>query len=196
MPAPIPAITHTAATVPDERVTAAAAARLAGISRHAVDKLVSAGYLRLIRADVGALIRRPSLSAGGALPVLQADTAAPDGTWRPYTGDAPTLSDAEWLLAQSGDWTGASTKAVAGAGYLLVGLGGVVTGVVRVLGRAPGAPAGKVRWRLELTGRLAGTLAEGRLKFGRGITPEEEQLVRDSVGMRYPAKRGGPFTWV
>ncbi|MCC3299488.1 hypothetical protein [Arthrobacter caoxuetaonis] len=196
MPPALPALTHTRPLVADEPISAAAAARLAGISRHAVDKLVSAGYLRLVRPDVEALLRRPFVAAGGALPVIQTDAAQRDGTWRPYAGDSVTLSDADWLLAQSGDWTGVNSKAVVDTGYLLVGLGGVVTGAVRVHGRAPGAPAGKVRWKLSLIGRLEGTLKEDRIRFGAETTPDEEKFVLDTAGMRYPAKRGGAFTWI
>lgn len=193
---PLPVITHTRPVVPDEPMSTAAAARLTGMSRHSIEKIVGGGYIDLIRSDVTRLGQEPYIVSGGTLPVIQTDVAEEDGTWRPYTGDALWLSDEDWLLAQSGDWSGISSKDVVEAGYMAVGLGGMVTGLVRVNGRAAGAPAGKIRWNLSLVGRLVGTLRDGQLSFGKDVTPTEAQVVRLTVGMRYAVRRGGAFTWI
>lgn len=192
----VPTITHVKAEVVDEPVSISAAARLTGMSRHSVEKIVGGGYIRLVRSDITALAREPFISAGGALPVVQTDVAETDGTWRPYTGDASWLTDADWLLAQAGDWTGVSSRAIVDAGYLAVGLGGMVTGIVRVEGRAPGAPAGRIRWRISLVGRLTSSLRAGGLSFGDDVSTQERELVLQTLGMRYPVRRGGAFTWV
>ncbi len=119
------------------RLSQAEARRQLGVHQNALSKLIDSGYLSLGEACVEAAARADFMSIeSGRVVVIQTDVAtvsAEDPSWRPYVGDGPGLTDAEWLDASRGDWHGFDPHQALAAGYALITLGSYVTGVIRLL---------------------------------------------------------------
>lgn len=196
-----PAITTTpAAPVIEEELTVNAAAALLGTQRRNIDKLRSSGYLAdLTPSSLNAIRTADFVSAGKQLPLIQtapAEAADEATEWRNWYGDAPTLSNEDWLNAQSGDWTGAGAERIEKAQYLAVGLGGIITGATRVLKAVPSEDPRKARFELQLLGRLTGDLKSGAKTFNDGASAEDLEFARSIVGKRYEPRAGGSIMWL
>lgn len=119
-------------------VSQAEARRQLSLHQNALSKLLNSGYLTLQEVCVEKAARADFLTiASGQVVVIQTDVAAESAevpSWRPYVGDGPELTDAEWLDANRGDWHGFDPHQALTAGYALVTLGSYVTGVIRLHG--------------------------------------------------------------
>lgn len=195
----LPEITTTPAEpILDEVLTPNAAAAYLNTARRNIAKLLESGYLADLSLSSLAPIRTADfVTAGGQLPLIQTAPAeeSTDG-WRKWWGDAPTLSDEDWLNAQRGDWTGAGADRIVKAGYLLVGLGGVITGVTKVIKAVPSSDPRKARFELELLGRLTGELKFFEKTFPETSTEEEQLFAFSLVGKRYEPRAGGSVMWL
>ncbi|GAA4034033.1 hypothetical protein GCM10023063_17450 [Arthrobacter methylotrophus] len=182
----------------DEVLTPNAAAAYLNTTRPNIAKLLASGYLRhLSMSSLTPLRKADFVTAGGSLPLIQTAPAeeSTDG-WRKWWGDAPHLSDADWLNAQRGDWTGAGAERIVKAGYLLVGLGGLITGVTKVIKAVPSGDPRKARFELQLLGRLTGELKSGDRFFNTEASDEDLALARSIVGKRYEPRAGGSVMWL
>lgn len=195
----VPVITLTPADpILDEVLTPNAAAAYLQTTRPNIAKLLTSGYLAdLSMSSLAPLRTADFVSAGGKLPLIQTAPAeeSTDG-WRKWWGDAPTLSDEDWLNAQRGDWTGAGADRIEKAGYLLVGLGGVITGVTKVIRAVPSGSPRKARFELELLGRLAGELKSFERTFPESLSAEDASFASRLVGKRYEPRAGGSVMWL
>jgi hypothetical protein len=195
----LPEITITPAEpILDEVLTLNAAAAYLGTARRNIAKLLESGYLADLSMSSLAPIRKADfVAAGGALPLIQTAPAEEStDSWRKRWGDAPSLSDEDWLNAQRGDWTGAGADRIVKAGYLLVGLGGIVTGVTKVIRAVPSADTRKARFELELLGRLTGELKTFEKTFPETSTEEDQLFAFNLVGKRYEPRAGGSVMWL
>lgn len=196
---PIPQITVTpAAPIIDEVLTPNAAAAYVDTPRPNISKLLAATYLQdLSMSSLEPLRKADFVSAGKQLPLIQTAPAEEStDDWRKWWGDAPTLSDEDWLNAQRGDWTGASPDRIAKVGYLLVGLGGIITGVTKVSRAVPSGHPRKARFELELLGRLTGDLRSNQKTFPETPSDEEQLFAFNLVGKRYKPLAGGSIMWL
>lgn len=195
----VPVITLTPADpILDEVLTPNAAAAYLQTTRPNIAKLLTSGYLAdLSMSSLAPLRTADFISAGGKLPLIQTAPAeeSTDG-WRKWWGDAPTLSDEDWLNAQRGDWTGAGADRIEKAGYLLVGLGGVITGVTKVIRAVPSGSPRKARFELDLLGRLAGELKSFERTFPESLSAEDASFASRLVGNRYEPRAGGSVMWL
>lgn len=189
-----------AAPVVEEELTVNAAAALLGTQRRNIDKLRSSGYLTdLTPASLNAIRTADFVSAGKQLPLIQtapAEAAAEGTDWRNWYGDAPALSNEDWLNAQRGDWTGAGAERIEKAQYLAVGLGGIITGATRVIKAVPSEDPRKARFELQLLGRLTGDLKSGAKTFNDEASAEDLEFARSIVGKRYEPRPGGSIMWL
>jgi hypothetical protein len=195
----LPEITLTpAAPVLDEVLTPNGAAAYLQTARRNIAKLLDAGYLKdLSLSSLDPIRKADFVSAGGQLPLIQTAPAEEStDDWRRWWGDAPALSDTDWLNAQRGDWTGAGPERIEKVGYLLVGLGGVITGVTKVLKAVPSGEPRKARFELELLGRLTGELKSFEKTFPETSTEEEQLFAFSLVGKRYEPRAGGSVMWL
>jgi hypothetical protein len=182
----------------EEELSPNAAAGYLFTSRANVTKLRTAGYLENLTIESLKPIRvADQVTAGGKLPLIQTAPAEPstDG-WRNWWGDAPYLSDTDWLNAQCGDWTGASAARIVDAGYLLVGIGGLITGVTKVLGAVPSGDPRKARFDLQLLGRLTGDVRSYQKVFPEDASDEDQLFAHSLVGKRYEPRAGGSVMWL
>jgi hypothetical protein len=182
----------------DEVLTPNAAAAYLQTARRNIAKLLDSGYLAdLSMSSLEPVRKADFVTAGGQLPLIQTAPAeeSTDG-WRKWWGDGSALSDEDWLNAQCGDWTGAGADRIVKAGYLLVGLGGVITGVTKVIRAVPSADTRKARFELELLGRLAGELKSYEKTFPETSTEEEQLFAFNLVGKRYEPRAGGSVMWL
>jgi hypothetical protein len=198
---PIPEITLTpAAPILDEVLTPNAAAAYLNTNRRNIAKLLAAGYLEdLALSSLNPIRIADFVSADKQLPLIQtapAEVAVENPDWRKWWGDAPTLSDEDWLDAQRGDWTGAGPERIEKVGYLLVGLGGVITGVTKVIRAVPSGDPRKARFELELLGRLTGDLRSFQKSFPESSSDEEQLFAHSLVGKRYEPRAGGSVMWL
>ncbi|QOT19255.1 hypothetical protein [Paenarthrobacter sp. YJN-5] len=195
----LPDITLTPADpVVDEVLTPNAAAAYLRTTRPNIAKVLAAGYLTdLSMSSLAPLRTADFVSAGGHLPLIQTAPAeqSTDG-WRKWWGDAPALSNEDWLNAQRGDWTGAGADRIEKAGYLLVGLGGLITGVTKVIRAVPSGSPRKARFELELLGRLTGDLKSFAKSFPETSTDEDQLFAFTLVGKRYEPRAGGSVMWL
>ncbi|MDO5863419.1 MULTISPECIES: hypothetical protein [Paenarthrobacter] len=195
----LPDITLTPADpILDEILTPNAAAAYLQSTRPNITKLLASGYLAdLTMSSLTPLRTAGFVSAGGQLPLIQTAPAEEStDDWRKWWGDAPTLSDEDWLNAQRGDWTGAGADRIERASYLLVGLGGVITGVTRVIKAVPSGSPRKARFELELLGRLTGELKSFEKSFPERPSDEEQLFAHSLVGKRYEPRAGGSVMWL
>lgn len=198
---PIPEITLSpAAPLPNEVFSLNGAAVFLGTGRSNVAKIKGAGYLADLTFESLKLLRLADfVSAGGQLPLIQtapAEEAHEPLGWRTWYGDAPHLSDQEWLDAQRGDWTGASAPRIVQAGYLGVGLGGLITGVAKVIRAVDSGDGRKARFELQLLGRLTSDVRTGAMTFPEGASVEDRNFAKALVGKRYEPKAGGSVMWL
>ncbi|MBG0738653.1 hypothetical protein IV500_04360 [Paeniglutamicibacter antarcticus] len=195
----LPELTITPAEpILDEVLTPNGAAAYLQTTRRNITKLLEAGYLKDLSLSSLAPIRKADLvSAGGKLPLIQT-APAEEGTddWRKWWGDAPTLSDKDWLNAQRGDWTGAGADRIEKVGYLLIGLGGVISGVTKVIKAVPSRDPRRARFELELLGRLTGELKSYEKTFPETSTEEEQIFAFTLIGQRYETRQGGSVMWL
>lgn len=195
----LPEITITPADpILDEVLTPNAAAAYLQTTRPNITKLLASSYLGdLSISSLDPIRKADFVAAGGQLPLIQTAPAeeSTDG-WRKWWGDAPSLSDEDWLNAQCGDWTGAGADRIVKAGYLLVGLGGIITGVTKVIRAVPSADTRKARFELELLGRLTGELKTFEKTFPETSTEEEQLFAFSLVGKRYEPRAGGSVMWL
>jgi hypothetical protein len=195
----LPEITVTPADpILDEVLTPNGAAAYLQTARRNIAKLLGAGYLQdLSMSSLDPVRKADFVAAGGQLPLIQTAPAeeSTDG-WRKWWGDAPTLSDEDWLNAQRGDWTGAGADRIEKVGYLLVGLGGVITGVTKVIKAVPSGDPRKARFELELLGRLTGEFKSFQKTFPETSTEEEQLFAFNLVGKRYETRQGGSVMWL
>lgn len=183
----------------EELLALGPAAALSGTSKYLLGKLLNASFIKdTTRPSLKALRDAAQLSSGGLIPVIQTDVAepTPSGDWRPYTGDAPWLSDRDWKLAHAGDWTAVNARKVIETGFILVVLGGVVTGLARVHGVLDTGDASRVRFDMDMVGRLTSDLAAGEVRIADDASPEERDLAVDLIGRRIEPKRGGSVAWI
>lgn len=187
-----------AAPTLDEALTSNAAAVYLGTTRRNITKLLDAGYLKdLALSSLDPIRRADFVSAGNHLPLIQtAPAEESDDGWRKWWGDAPALSDEDWLDAQRGDWNGAGPERIEKVGYLLVGLGGVITGVTKVIRAVPSGHPRRARFELELLGRLTGELRSYEKTFPEAPTDEEQLFAHSLVGKRYEPRAGGSVMWL
>lgn len=173
-------------------VTLGTAATFIGSSRYLLAKMQAAGYLAdLNRSTVVALGQVPFISTPTRLlPVAQASPAkrATGEGWRRWVGDHARLPDAEWLDAVRGDWNGA-VESVLDVGLLAIGLGGFITGLLRVTGAQPvgSRETNLVRFDAELLARMTGPIGR-RPHLGRptgGFTEQERGLAEVLPGARF-----------
>lgn len=198
---PVPQITLTPAEpLADEVLTPNAAAAFLGTTRANVAKLLAAGYLQdLSMSSLKPVRLADFVSAGKTLPLVQtapAEVAVETPDWRKWWGDAPTLSDEDWLDAQCGDWTGAGAGRVVNTGYLLVGLGGIITGVTKVITAVPSGDPRKARFKLKLLVRLTGDLRSAATSCPDEASAEDRMFARSLVGRRYEPRAGGSVMWL
>ncbi|OOP65274.1 hypothetical protein BMF89_00030 [Arthrobacter sp. SRS-W-1-2016] len=182
----------------DEPLTPNAAAAYLNTTRPNIAKLLASGYLRhLSMSSLTPLRKADFVTGGGSLPLIQTAPAeeSTDG-WRKWWGDAPHLSDADWLDAQRGDWTGAGADRIFKVGYLLVGLGGLITGVTKVIKAVPSGDPRKARFELELLGRLTGEVRTYEKTFPETSSEEERLFAFSLVGKRYEPRAGGSVMWL
>jgi hypothetical protein len=184
----------------DEVLTPNGAAAYLQTARRNINKLLDAGYLQdLSLSSLDPIRTADFVSAGGKIPLIQtapAEAADETPNWRNWWGDAPDLSDEDWLNAQRGDWTGAGSERIEKVGYLLVGLGGIITGVTRVLKAVPSGHPRRARFELELLGRLTGELRSFEKAFAESSTEEEQLFAFNLVGKRYEPRAGGSVMWL
>ncbi|QOD05873.1 hypothetical protein [Pseudarthrobacter sp. BIM B-2242] len=194
-----PSITLTPADpVIEEELSPNAAAGYLLTSRANVTKLRAAGYLADLTVESLKPVRTADLvTAGGKLPLIQTAPAerSTDG-WRTWWGDAPHLSNSDWLNAQRGDWTGAGAARIVDAGYLLVGIGGLITGVTKVVKAVPSGDPRKSRFELELLGRLTGEVRSLEKDFPETASDEDQLFAHSLVGKRYEPRAGGSIMWL
>lgn len=183
--------------VVEKTITIGAAATAAEMPRRAITKIQGGGYLpgALTLEDIRPLRLANTISAGGQLPVIQAGPAepAPEDD-RNYYGDGVDLNDDDWIKAQRGHWTGVGAQRVVDAGYVLIALGGLITGVARVEGILRSGR--QVEFDLTLIGRLAGELRTGKKHFGPAATGEERRFAETVLGQRYEVRPGGAVAWI
>lgn len=190
----LPKITFTPSPAPVEVLSVGAAAKYALTTPHLLGKLLQAGYIAsLTREDLAPLrVADTVTSADGRLPLIQTAPARQlDEGWRTWVGDSPELSDEDWLRAQCGDWNRAPKVAFLDAGYALVGLGGVITGVTKVVGLLDSGDTSKARFEMQLLGRLAGDLVTARHSINPDATAEDQEFALSLLGKRYPSQQGG-----
>lgn len=195
----LPEITTTPADpILDEVLTPNGAAAYLQIPRRNVNKFLGSGYMLDLSMSSLAPVRTADfVSAGGKLPLIQTAPAEEStDDWRKWWGDAPSLSDEDWLNAQRGDWTGAGADRIVKVGYLLVGLGGVITGVTKVIKAVPSGDPRKARFELELLGRLTGEFKSFEKTFPETSTDEEQLFAFSLVGKRYETRQGGSVMWL
>lgn len=198
---PTPTITLTPApALIEEELTVNAASTFLGTHKRNIDKLLAAGYLADLALSSLTPIRTADfVTAGRQLPLIQtapAEVAVETPDWRNWFGDAPTLSNEDWINAQRGDWTGAGADRVEKARYLAVGLGGIITGATRVIKAVPAAEPRKARFELQLLGRLTGDLKSGAMTFNEEASAEDLAFARSIVGKRYEPRAGGSVMWL
>ncbi len=196
---PVPEITVTSpAPLVEKTITIGAAAAAAGIPRRAIVKLQGGGYLPAVLTfeDIRPLRLANTISAGGKLPVIQTGPVetAPDDEDRDFYGDGLGMSNEDWIKAQRGYWTGVGAQRVVDAGYVLIALGGVITGVTKVddilrSGR-------QVEFDLSLIGRLSGELRTGNKHFAAGRADHERRFAETVLGQRYDVRPGGAVAWI
>lgn len=197
----LPELTFTpAAPIHDEVLSENAAATYLGTTRRNITRLLAAGYLEdLTLSSLDPIRKADFVSAGKQLPLIQtapAEVAVEDPDWRKWWGDAPTLSNEDWLDAQRGDWNGAGPDRIEKVGYLLVGLGGIITGVTKVIRAIPSGHPRKARFELELLGRLTGDLRSFQKSFPETPSDEEQLFAHSLVGKRYEPRAGGSVMWL
>jgi hypothetical protein len=187
-----------AAPIIDEVLTPNGAAAYLHSARNNIAKFLGSGYLQNLSVSSLAPVRAADfVSAGGKLPLIQTAPAEEStDNWRKWWGDAPTLSDEDWLNAQRGDWTGAGADRIEKVGYLLVGLGGVITGVTKVIKAVPSGDPRKARFELELLGRLTGEFKSFEKTFPETSTQDERLFAFNLVGKRYETRQGGSVMWL
>lgn len=192
-----PELTISDPEIKETRYTPGSIAKLAGTTEHLVNKLLRGGYLDLSRASVEAFIRAGHVSAGGQLPVLKTDAPAPDdGTWRDWSGDGISLSNTDWYHAVRGDWTGVTVPKVLSAECLLGGLGGLITGVVKVEDPDETGDARKVRFKGILVGRLVSNISRGDVYLNPAASDEDREFASAVIGKRYTTERGGSVSYI
>lgn len=193
---PYPELTIIEPVVQETRYTPSSVAKLAGTSDHLVNKLLRGGYLDLTRDSVEAFVRAARVSAGGLLPVLKTDSPSPDGTWRPWSGDGLSLNNSEWLDAIRGDWHAVTVEKVLSAECLLGGLGGLVTGVAKVIDREDTGDNTKARFNAALIGRLVSNISSGEIYLNPAVSEEDRQFAKSVIGKRYEPERGGSVSYI
>lgn len=191
-----PQLTITDAVISETRYTPGSVAKLAGSSEHLVSKLLRGGYLDLSRESVEAFIRAGHVAAGGLLPVLKTDSPEPDGTWRAWSGDGLSLNNTDWLDAARGDWRGVTVSKVLSAGCLLGGLGGLVTGVAKVIRQEDAGDKRLARFEAVLVGRLVSNLSRGEVYLNPAVSEEDREFARTVIGKRYTTERGGSVSYI
>lgn len=195
---PVPEVTVTPPAPPVEKtITIGAAATAAQMPRRAIVKIQGGGYIPadLTLEDIRPLRLADTVSAAGKLPVIQTGPAEPaQEEDRNYYGDGVDLNDDDWIKAQRGHWTGVGAQRVVDAGYVLIALGGVITGVARVEGILRSGR--QVEFDLSLIGRLAGELRTGKKRFGASATEEELRFAETVLGQRYDVRPGGAVAWI
>lgn len=191
---------------PDPLVSRAEVQARARLTRGALSKLEAAGYLTPPYREAGAreLESAPEIRVrpGSRLWVIQ--TAAVereiDGWWRRYSGDAPWMPLNDWLDAVRGDWH--NTAAAEAGDYAIVGLGTVVTGIIRLDGidkHSPHNRTGHRRFFASPIARLIDKTGAGRplenpsenlsLKVATGSL---EAGLTDLIGARIEPRQGPP----
>ncbi|MHA7191130.1 hypothetical protein ACX80N_12655 [Arthrobacter sp. MDT2-16] len=199
----IPAVTFTNPVLPVEKeLTVNAVAQAAGAHPKLVRKWRDAGLLMdFTPSQVRPFVEAATVSAERTLPIIQTDAASPAGPdtsakplVRNFYGESPSLSNDDWKDAQRGDWTGVSGAELLDGRFLLVGLGGVITGVTRVSGVDEASDPRKVRLHLEILGRVTSSLAEGQMYLNPNEDSEEVEFARSLLGKRYAPQRGGSIT--
>jgi len=183
----------------EELLALGPAATFSHTTKYLLDKQLRAGFAKdTTHASLQALRDAAELSSGGLIPVIQTDVAeaTPPGDRRPFTGEAKWLTDVEWKMAQEGDWTAVNARKVVDTGFILVALGGIVTGLARVNGLLESGDAAKIRFDMDMVGRLVSDLSEGDIRIAQDASPEERELALDVIGRRIEPKRGGSITWI
>ncbi len=186
-----------------EFLTRPQAATVLRLSPNTVGKLLASGFLPdLAAARVHALARAPQISVTrGELPVLRTGPAGPpphEDDDREFIGDAPHLTDEQFLEASRQWWRCEPDKVVA-AGVLAVAVAGWVTGVLAVRGRGGTRHGGRdVRHSFEasVAGRVT---ALDHPDSSRVLTgdPALAALTRTLLGARVQeARSGGPIAYL
>lgn len=163
-------------------------------------KLLASKYLSDLRvSQLMALRSAPFVNGSRTIPLLQVAVAAredPRVTWRTHVGDSPNLSDEEWCNAVRGDWRGINAHEINKIGYLLIGMGGVVTGVLKITGIDENSSPSRVRFQGQALGRLRSDLATGLQTKDASASKPEKQLVQTVLGQRFEPRAGGSFIWL
>lgn len=173
------------------------AATFVGSTRYLLGKVHEAGYLPDLRREtLLTLVRAPYVATENrALPVAQASPArrAHGDDWRTWVGDHVRLSDAEWVDAVRGDWNGA-IETVLDLGLLAIGVGGFITGLLRITGAhdVGSAKTNMHRFDAELLARLSGPLGcLPRLGSPSGGFSEQERYLAQALpGARFTPVSG------
>lgn len=188
-----PELTFTEPTINEPKLTLGAAAKLAGTSEYLLNKLLKASYLGgLNRADLQPFLDAKFVTASGQLAVIQTDVASQArDSWREWTGDAPHLTHEQWRNAQRGDWTGVNAVEVHESGYLVVGIGGLITGVGKINGVEDSGDSRKARFDMDVLGRLTSDLATGEIYLNPAASEPDRQFSMALIGKRFEPQRGG-----
>ena len=191
---------------PDPIVSRTEVQARARLTRGALSKLEAAGYLKppYRETAVRELESAPEiqLRPGSRLWVIQTAAAEQEaaGGWRRYSGDAPWLKLNDWLDAVRGDWHNTATAAA--GDYAVVGLGTVVTGIIRLEGIDEHSPHEQTGHRRFLASPIARLI--DKTGAGRPLTRPRENLslevaigsveasLTDLIGARVEPRQGPP----
>lgn len=179
------------------------AAAVLRLSPNTVGKLLASGFLPdLAAARVHALARAPQIGVTrGELPVLRTGPAGPPphaDDDREFIGDAPHLTDEQFLEA-SRQWWRCEPDKVTAAGVLAVAVAGWVTGVLAIRGRGGTRHGGReVRHSFDasVAGRITALDDPGGFRV---LTddPALAALTRTLLGARVQeARSGGPIAYL
>ncbi|MFC9979969.1 hypothetical protein [Gordonia sp. NPDC127522] len=207
-------VTTIASPMPDEPARPAFILRMTGIADKTLVKAVEAGWIPdLSVATVVWLAKRPVLVSartpdGVPIPALRMGVkkeATPEWDnptgpgvslpdWiipREFAGLAEDYTDEEFFLATHRWWKHAGRRRIAQAGYLIVVIGGIVVGLLRITGEPVEHPEDA---RLAYPGYLIARLDchfEILVPDDRRITHEDLDLARQMLGSLSPTRGGG-----
>lgn len=177
-------------------------------SLHLVEKLIDAGYLMANETtddDLAHFEQAATISAAGDLAVIQAAPVVPETKpWRPYFGTSSYLSDADYADALRGDWNakGLDIHAILTTGYLAVGCGGFIVGLLRVEPELdPASNSELTRFKAKTLAHLtrSQTISGGSqlgTDYLASAAEPELQFAYRVIGKRFEPRRGGSIIFI
>lgn len=169
-------------------LTQAESARLLGLNRRHIDRLVSSGWMTTRVGDVASLAERAYVTADSDLPVLRLGAPDRDGDGR-LIGAAPYYTDEELLESARMWWTGPAERTLE-SGFLLITTSTFIIGILGIDDIEERFFQSPTTVRTAFTARLLARvddLVENKIRVFEG-----HPLV-ETLGQRIRSQQGAPL---